>query len=262
MQARISQLFIYPLKSARGLSVDALQLGHRGVAMDRRWMLIDRKGGFVSQRSHPQMALLGTEIVGSQLFLLGPRGTRFKVPPASGAELWTQVWEHRVRARRVGEAARAFVRWALEDPGLDMVEVASGPPRIKHKFGQKGPVAFADGYPLLMGNQASLADLNGRLHNPVGWERFRPNVVVEGLSPFQEESLGKFTLGELSMFMPKPCERCVIINTEQSTGKRCKEPLRTLASYRRDGATVNFGVNLIALTVGCLYRGAPLVIDT
>lgn len=168
--------------------------------------------------------------------------------PASG-EL-----EHRIPVRIFDDDARGAVvgaeadRWFKRFLGVDcrLVYMPDDVVRpVDPRYAQSDDrVGFADGFPLLLLSEASLADLNSRLPEPVTEDRFRPNLVVSGADAFAEDGWRRLRLGGVGLRVAKPCSRCAITTVDQATGERGKEPLRTLDGYRRVGSKVMFGQNL------------------
>lgn len=229
----------------------------RGFAADRRWMLVDERGNFVTQRELAQLALVHTELDGAQLRLTAPRQPELCVPLAyeTGEAREVQIWQDRA----VGASHALGSAWFSDYLGAPH-ELVYMP---EHHQRQVNPmranpgdiVSFADAYPFLMISEASLADLNARLEVPVTMDRFRPNIVISDSEPFAEDGYARVHVGELSFRGPKRCERCVITGVDPVTGERGKEPLRTLAKYRLDDQKVWFGMNLIHDDTGVLRVG-------
>jgi uncharacterized protein YcbX len=256
---RLTSLHVYPVKSARGLSPTEWEAGERGFEGDRRFMIVDREGHFWSQRTVPRMALIDALPEGDRLRLSAP-GLSLEVPlrPAAGEPRRVEVWGDEMDALSLGpEAARAlseFLEGACElvympDESRRQVNPDYAPPGLT--------VGFADGFPYLLTTTASLAEL-ARLGGDVPMDRFRPNLVVEGAAPFEEDGWGEITVGEVCFRVVKPCARCPIPNVDQRTGERGLEPTRTLAQHRKRDGQVWFGQNLIALGRGRLRVGDPV----
>jgi uncharacterized protein YcbX len=243
---RLSSIWIYPVKGLRGIQVTEAEVVRRGLRHDRRWLLVDEAGRVVTQREVPQMTLLRTEIAGETLTVTAPSGQKESLPlrPEDGPRAEVQIWSDRTMAM-VHPQATPFFAAALGRAlrPVFMPEDVLRP--VNPAFGQPGDlVSFADGYPLLIASSASLADLNTRLRQPVPMTRFRPNLVVDGCGPFEEDRWARFRLGDVTFRGVKPCGRCVVVTIDPETAQMNKEPLATLASYRRVGNSVNFGVNL------------------
>lgn len=253
---RIASLHIHPLKSCRGVRVDEAEVGARGLEGDRRWMVVDPEGRFLSQRKVPRMSLVSTRLEGERIVVTAPGVGSHRLPLRleEGPSLSVEVWGDRVEAIEDEEAGAFFSR-ALGRP----CRAVYMPDGSRRPAGSRAPdstlVSFADAYPLLVISEASLVDLNGRLETPVVMERFRPNIVVEGALPFAEDEWREVRMGELRLRGVKRCDRCVVTTIDPETGVGGKEPLKTLAGYRLEEGKVWFGMNLVALDRGKLNVG-------
>jgi uncharacterized protein YcbX len=254
---RVTALYVYPVKSCRGLAVNSAVVDARGFAGDRRFMVVDAQGQFLTQRAHPRMALIETALTAEKLTLssvsqgsvsVSLSGLRSPVSSVS-------VWKDSVTADDCGEAP---AQWLGDFLGLSCRLVRAGLaysrpiPRQKIPAGLDVPggspheVSFADAFPFLAISEESLADLNARLDSPLPMDRFRPNLVVAGGAPYSEDTWSRFRIGEVVFHGTTRCGRCVVTTTDQLTAERAQEPLRTLSTYRRDTeGTVMFGRNLI-----------------
>lgn len=254
---RVTALHLYPVKSCRGVSVDAVELDRRGPAGDRRWMVVDEDGRFVSQRDEPRLALVDVAVTGGMLVLAAGDLTSLALPETidRGPRVEVEVWRDRVPAIEHEEGSRFmsdFLGRALRLVHMpDDVERPVSPARAK----PGDIVGFADAYPLLVISEESLAELNARLDTPIAMARFRPNVVVAGGAPFVEDSFARVQIGGVSFRGPKRCDRCSVTTVDPETGERGKEPLATLATFRREGNDVFFGMNLIHDGPGTLRVG-------
>jgi uncharacterized protein YcbX len=260
---RLTALHIYPIKSAGGFRVQEWDVDSFGLQYDRRWMVIDRGGQFITQRTHPRLALVQPSIDGDILRVTAPGMPALELPlcPAPSVTTTAEVWRDACEAVWTGERPAAWFSEALGTPcGLvhmpaDTVRPADpafAPPGVR--------VSFADAFPFLLISEESLADLNARLPAPLPMNRFRPNLVIGGRGPYVEDSVGAFRLGEIEFRVVKPCDRCMVTTTDQETTERGVEPLRTLATYRKVGGEVMFGQNVIHLGTGRLSVGEPLLV--
>lgn len=252
----VVSLHLYPVKSCRALEVSRAIVAATGLAVegarDREWMVVDAQGRFVTQREHPRMALIEPLVDGGTLRLRVP-GNEPLALRAQGEAREVVVWRSSVRGFDAGDDAAAALSTFL---GADvrLVRFDDALPRACNPdyAGESGATTlFADGYPLLVIGQASLDGLNERLATrgfpAAPMNRFRPNVVVAGLEPHGEDRVDRLVFGDVVLRPVKPCTRCVITTTDQASGERYAEPLRTLATYRRDErfGGVTFGVNAI-----------------
>lgn len=265
-QLLVQDIFIYPIKSLGGIRLAEADVEERGFRYDRRWMLVDKEGVFVTQRLHPQLALLGVNLTerGLDVFHKLEPANRIEIPfdLAMGPDLLVTIWDDQVMAKTV---ATHLNSWFSDFLGFDVSLVVL--PETSHRkmdprYAVQGEsVSFADGMPYLIIGQESLNELNSRLEFPVSMDRFRPNLVFSGGSSFLEDQLRKIKIGNLPFQIVKPCARCVLITVDQQTGKQGKEPLKTLSSYRSVNNKVYFGQNVVALSVGKIRIGDPIQIQ-
>lgn len=249
----IGALAIHPLKSAAAVAVTAMPLDDLGPAWDRRWMLVDAGGRFVTQRTHPRLCRLRAIVApGGALALSAPGMPDLAVPPASGAPVAATVWEDRVRATGTTPEADAWCSAFLGMPVRLVFLPADTVRPVDPRYAGPGHrTGFSDGFPLLLATQASLDHLNARLreagHDAVDWRRFRPNLVVAGDSlPHAEDGWRRLRVGEVELAVVKPCSRCVIPSIDPDTAAKNSQILTILRSYRArgDGKTY-FGQNVI-----------------
>jgi uncharacterized protein YcbX len=260
---RVTGLFVYPVKSCRGVALDEAELCATGLMNDRLWMVVDRHGTFMTQRDWPALARVSAEVIDGNLGLAadGMAAIRVAEPDREAATRTVTIWRDRCEAATAGpEAARWFTE-LLGTPCQLVRMPASTHRQVDPSLAADGDrVGFADCCPLLLISQESLDELNRRLDEPVPMDRFRPNIVVDGCDPHAEDDWRRLTVGGLGFRVVKPCARCVITTTDQVTGERGREPLRTLATYRRFGNAVLFGQNLIHDGHGSLRAGDEVVV--
>ncbi len=250
------EVLSYPVKSLAGGGHDAAQVHRWGIAWDRRWMVVDAAGRFMTQREHPRMALLRAAVKDGVLTLWEPGRTPCTVPAgADGARRVVDVWRDEVAAADCGDAVAAWLTAAL-GVGCRLVHLAdTGARRLRADCarGEEEVVSFADGFPVLLASRSSLADLNRRLMTPVPMSRFRPNLVVSGAPAWAEDTWRRVRIGRVVFRVERPCDRCVMTTIDQSTGERPdgNEPLATLGRFRRaDSGKIMFGQNLVPESVG------------
>jgi uncharacterized protein YcbX len=250
----LSGLFIYPVKSLRGFAIPSATVDALGLVGDRRFLVVDAQNQFLTQRALPRMALIETALTAHDLVLRAPHGGSCAVPlrAAGPAELLSvRVWKSEgLLAEDCGVEVAVWLSDFLRHPcRLVRIGEKFHRPIVRPGKAQPGDVvSFADGVPFLILSEASLADLNDRLATPLLLDRFRPNLLVSGCEAFAEDTWPRFQIGTVTFRAAGPCARCVITTTDQRTAERGKEPLRTLATYRRapdDPTDVNFGQNLI-----------------
>ncbi len=263
-QPVLSQLNIYPLKSAGGISLENVIPEARGLAHDRRWMVVDDSGQFMSQRTYPNMALINTSLSTQTLNLNAPGMSKLCLPlfPTEGESQEVEIWSDLCEAWTTNPQA---TKWISEYIGKScaivyMPDHSNRPVDARYAVGEN-QVAFSDGFPLLLISEASLNDLNSRLPESVTMKRFRPNLVVKNTEPYEEDSWKKIIIGECEFNIVKPCSRCILTTVDPENGKFSgKEPLRTLATYRKVNGKVMFGQNLITTIKGELKLGMPVEI--
>jgi uncharacterized protein YcbX len=256
----ISQLFIYPVKSLGGIAVDQLPITDRGARYDRRWMITDVAGRFLTLREHPEMTRLHTAIDGDALIIFDAKDPADKIStplhPAPSAAMSVQIWDDTVTAWICEKTTSDWLSEKLGQP-VDLVYMPDDSRRpVDPAYAPPGSItAFTDGYPLLIIGQSSLDDLNSRLDRPVDMLRFRPNIVFTGGTPFAEDDFTRISIADITMLGVKRCARCVVTTIDPTTGNAGPEPLRTLSTYRRHGNKVDFGMNIVTSGTGILRIG-------
>ena len=249
----LAALHLYPVKSCGGIAVAEATVTGAGLEHDREWMVVTPEGRFVTQRECPRLATVRVALDADTLTLAAEGGGSVAVPlDLRGAPVEVTVWRDRCHAYDQGaEAARWLSEW-LGRP-VQLARFAPEQRRLSDPAWTGGVDAenrFSDGFALLAISRASLADLNARLAVPLAMNRFRPNLELDGLPPYGEDELEDLVAGTLRLRRVKPCTRCTITTTDQSTGKvDGDEPLRTLKTYRWDPRLrgVTFGQNLIVV---------------
>lgn len=258
----VSGVFIYPLKGAAGVAVRSAELDELGFVHDRRWMIVDANGEFVSQRTVPRLALVRAALLDDRVLLRAPGAAPLPLPlvaPAA-ADSSVHIWDDDVLAASAGDNAAAWISAYLGFPAR-IVGLAPGAVRPVNPGYARRPtdrVAFVDAFPCLLISQAALDALNLRLALPVPMNRFRPNLVVERTIAHAEDGWKRIRTGTVVFNVVKPCSRCVVTTVDQSAGVAGDEPLRTLSGYRRVGGKVMFGQNLIHRAPGRVSVGDPV----
>lgn len=262
--ALLTALYVYPVKSMRGISCDEAVLTGTGLHRDRRWMVVGTDGRFVTQRNEPRLALVVTRLEPDAVVLSRDGHGSIALPfsPDGGTAVATQVWKDPIEAVDEGDAAANWLTTALGSrQPVRIVRMAPGFRRqLKDpdRFGPDTTTGFADAAPYLVANEGSLDALNRELHSrghaPVPMDRFRPNIVVRGLGPFAEHRMAALEGDGWRLKLVDPCERCVVTTIDQTTAERdpAREPYLTLRRANRapgsDPAPA-FGQNAI-LTAG------------
>lgn len=244
---RISELFVYPIKSCAGTAVDSFKLDRFGPENDRRWMIVDEAGVQITQRERARMALIKPTLTNTGLQVNYRRQTLAVDTPSLGRPLSVQVWADQVSALDAGDMAAEFVSGVLETPARLVWMPETTERAVDPDYASKQEtVGFADGFPLLLIAQASLDDLNTRLEQAVPMNRFRPNIVVDGCEAFAEDSWHSLKNDDCELQVVKPCARCVMPSVIQETAEKDTAILRALASYRRgEDRQTYFGQNLL-----------------
>ncbi len=265
VQATVSGLFVHPVKSCAGVALGEARLMATGLDLDRAWMVVDADGRFVTQRELPRMVLVRPQIKALEVLLRAPGmlalhlGLNEVERPAR-----VQVWDDTLDAWDMGDVAAQWFSDFLGRPGLRLARFDPEVTRLASRQwtgGLEAPIEFADGFPLLVLGEASLAELNRRLgvagHAAVGMERFRPNLVLAGLEAHDEDRLSELRIatdeGEVLLRLVKPCPRCPIPNVDPATGRTSPEVLEALRPYRADArldGALTFGMNAV------IVRGA------
>jgi uncharacterized protein len=256
---------IYPMKGGRAIDLTESAVEPWGLAGDRRWLLVDSEYRFISQREHASLARVAVRYgPGAGITVSSDGFAPLFVPAPESAELLkVTVWRSTVLASAAGPAADAWFSAYLGEPAR--LVYLDDPTRraVDPAFGRDGDVvSFADGYPLLITNTASLAQLGEWLtadgERPVPMNRFRPSVVVAGDEPWAEDRWRQIRIGDVSFRVAKPCGRCVVTTTDQATGERGTQPLKMLGARRRFGQSLVFGQNLIPGSPGLIRVGDPV----
>ncbi|HEY8898321.1 MAG TPA: MOSC N-terminal beta barrel domain-containing protein [Niastella sp.] len=261
----VSELYIYPIKSLGGIALNSASLIERGFEHDRRWMLVNANNEFLTQREVTAMTFLKVQLAEKGLLItnISKPGEELFVPfePTVAETEMVTVWSSRCRAQRVSDEADA---WFSKQLGFTAKLFYMPDATRRYVDGRyahnKEITSFTDGYPLLLIGQASLDDLNSRLEQPVPMNRFRPNVVFTGGTPFQEDYMKHFDINGITFFGVKPCARCVMTTINQQTAEKAKEPLKTLSTYRLKNKKVLFGQNLLHQGTGIISIGDTITI--
>ena len=264
----VDSLHVYPLKGAAGFSPRSWPVDERGLRHDRRFMIVDADGVFISQRTNPRMALIGAAISEAGLRMTSAVGTLDVAFPSSSAPtlratVWDDCFDVRVSdptaSRMLSEVlgAPAQLVW-MPDDCERLTSVKRGEPR-RH-------LSFADAAPLLLTTTAALEELNARLmrggSSAIPMDRFRPNVVIRGASAGADDDWRALRIGSAAFRVSNACKRCKVVTIDQSTGEfKGNEPLSTLATYRAEGPSVTFGQHMMAESSGFINIGDLVAID-
>ena len=266
----VTELAIYPIKSTRRVPVQQARVVTTGFAHDRRWMLVDPDGKFITQRQYPKMVHIVAQpddqgiVVDApgmeEMHILQP-SLQHSLQQESHQRSQVTVWKDQCGALDAGDQV---AQWFSEYMGFNcrLVYMDDGCQRpVDQRYGLASDLtSFSDGFPFLLTSETSLADLNGRLDQPVPMDRFRANIVINGLEAFVEDSWKRIRIGSVEFRVSKACTRCIMTTVDTQTGVKGKEPLQTLASYRRGEKGVLFGMNLNHDSEGVISVGDPVEI--
>ncbi len=260
---KLSEIYIYPVKSLGGIRLKEAEVTDRGLQYDRRWMLIDDNNRFISQREYPQLALFSVSIQDDYLLITDNKTGKILTIGHSPIRPYNHplnviIWDDEVEAWEVSEIANNFFTEALGMPVRLVYMPEESYRKTDGNYSLKGNeiTSFSDGYPILIIGQSSLDDLNNRLAEPITINRFRPNFVFTDGQEFEEDEWHEFTVGGLRFFGVKPCARCIMTTIDPLTGeKKGKEPLLTLNRYRKAGSKILFGQNVLINHVGKVAVG-------
>jgi len=259
MPITVSSLIYYPIKACRGIEVQSVEVERMGLANDRRMMVVTENGDFLTKREYPRLAWVVPTINKDALTLSALDYDSIRIPvQTSGSPVLVNVWSSKnVQAVDQGDAAAQwFSDWLKAS--VRLVHIADGFQRRvnpQYAIDAVDHTGFADGYPILIISEESLADLNTRLETELPMNRFRPNIVVKGCEPYAEDTWNKLCSGDVKLAVVKPCARCEVTTIDKDTLVRSKEPLKTLGAYRKHALGAIFGQNGIPLNGGRLSVG-------
>src|SRR5687768_1169541 len=266
-ELKLSEIWIYPIKSLGGIRLPQASVMEKGLAYDRRWMLVDENGVFMTQRNNPSMALFKLKIEKEELIIVfGPKSISHSIPlHPSRLEKNENViiWDDTVTACEVSKESSAWFSDILGSACrlVYFPEENARAVDAAYKVNNEH-VSLADGYPFLIIGQESLNFLNSKLAQPIPMNRFRPNFVFTGGEPNEEDTWRNFTIGDNRFVGVKPCGRCAIPTINQETAEKSDEPTRTLATYRRNENKILFGQNLLATDHQEVKEGDLITVQT
>ncbi|RZA01217.1 MAG: MOSC domain-containing protein [Sphingobacteriaceae bacterium] len=259
---KISEIYIYPIKSLGGISVNQAEVTDRGFKYDRRWMLIDDNNRFLSQREVATMALLKVSLSEDGLNVVNTTdGNNLFVPytPQKNEFFDVTIWDDTCTTQLVSDEAD---KWFTQALGINckLVYMPDDSHRLTDARYADNITSLSDGYPFMMIGQASLDELNGHLDEALSINRFRPNMVFTGGTPYQEDRINEFTINDISFNGVKLCARCNVTTINQDDASKGKEPLKTLAGYRSKNKKIYFGQNVVHTGVGVVNVGDELIV--
>jgi uncharacterized protein YcbX/ferredoxin len=266
----VSNLYIYPIKSTMGISLPQASIDELGLAFDRRFVISDNSGQFISARTEPTLCLVKTLLTDNGITLSAPAMPTLFLVYENFSEQYknVNVWDDEIAGQLCSTKANSWFSDYLQRP-CQLLYFGRASSRVrKANTDNARRIAFADGYPLLLISQASLDDLNQRLlannQKTVSMANFRPNIVVDNCLPFAEDGWQYIRIGEIEFKVSKPCERCILttVNPENGIKDAKQQPLSTLKTYRQaNSGEVLFGQNLIPLTSGRINKGDKLTVS-
>lgn len=265
MNYSVKSLHIYPIKSLPGIELQTAQLLDYGFQYDRQWMLVDANHQFISQRTVPKMAKLKTHINGNKLIVSTKDNLSIELDlnRQADGDIEVTIWNDTVQASVEEQSINDWFSQQLELP-CQLVKLANKQNRYVDKTfaNNKETVGFADAFPLLVVSQSNIELLNSKLDTPIDMNRFRPNIVVDGLSAHEEDKLQSIVINNIDIKLVKPCERCQIPSIDQQTGEKRGDVLRALLKYRRFNNLIYFGMNGLHQANGIIKAGQTVnVID-
>jgi uncharacterized protein YcbX/ferredoxin len=266
----VSNLYIYPIKSTMGISLPQASIDELGLAFDRRFVISDNSGQFISARTEPTLCLVKTLLTDNGITLSAPTMPTLTLVYENFSEQYknVNVWDDEIAGQLCSTKANSWFSDYLQRP-CQLLYFGKASSRVrKANTDNARKIAFADGYPLLLISQASLNDLNEHLiashQKTVSMANFRPNIVVDNCLPFAEDGWQYIRIGEIEFKVSKPCERCILttVNPENGIKDAQQQPLSTLKTYRQTlSGEVLFGQNLIPLTSGRINQGDKLTVS-
>lgn len=262
-QLKVEQLYYYPVKSLHGVALDAMTLDAFGPAGDRRWMIVDEEGRFVTQREQSRLAQVNAALTSSGLEI-GIPGSEPERVFAGEETRRVLVWRDWVKAQIAAPGPSEKLSEWLGTP-VSLVYMPESTLRaVDNKYvSDERRVSFADGFPFLVTHVASLNMLSERIGQSVDMRRFRPNIVVSGGEPFDEDRWASLSKGGLRLRLVKPCTRCVMTTVHPDEGVRSSDlqPLRELGRFRRTEKGVVFGMNAVHDALGEIRVGDYFDVD-
>jgi uncharacterized protein YcbX len=261
----VSALYIYPVKGLRAVELQETEVTPRGLRHDRRWMLVDADGKFITQREQPKLATLSASVTPAGLRISGnAQSIDISEPHAAAPRLPVKLWKQDIEGFTVsGEADSWFSDYL--SVACRLVFQGELPRAASEKYAPGAEVSYADGFPILVTVTESLDDLNAKMPQALPMDRFRPNIVITGTSAWAEDGWKKIKVGGLTLDIVKPCTRCVVTTTDQLTGEKAgNEPLNTLKTFRLlrtpDLTGVVFGQNAVPLAAGSVKSGDAVTV--
>jgi len=263
----VSGIYVYPIKSLGGISLTESLVEEKGLQYDRRWVLTDNTGLFITQRKYPLLSLLQVSISDDMVTVFQKENPKqkisFGITQQVGEQIPVTIWDDLTTGIEVDTTVS---KWFSDYMNME-VKLLRMPDQERRNVdpryaGNDEIVSFADGYPCLIIGQSSLDELNTKLEKPVLMDRFRPNIVFTGGEPHAEDGIKDFEIDGISFSAVKPCARCVLVTVDQQHGTKSSEPLKTLSKYRTLNNKIMFGQNLIHKGTGTIKIGSEIKIKS
>jgi len=262
---KLTQIYIYPVKSLPGISLNESFVEERGLKYDRRWMLVDPENMFITQRLFPQMIFIDVKIQNEQLVFShrtkSIESLKISITDYPQKKVNVEVWDDTCNAIEYGKEVNDWFTQAINS-SCKLVYMPNATVRKTSTkyFKESKNYSFADGYPFLIIGEESLNYLNSKLDKSVDMEQFRPNLVFSGGSEHDEDNWKNIQIGDLDFSVVKPCARCVITTIDPENGKKNKEPLATLSTYRNFKNKIMFGQNVVGHSEGNIKRNDKITL--
>lgn len=264
MKKWLSQIWVYPIKSLPGFRVAQARVLGKGLEGDRRFMLIDSEGRFVTLREHPELCFFSVQQQADGIVVAHRHfpGTVRLTAPEAGDPIKARIWNDDVTVVEPNKEISQWFSDALQTNYRLVYFPEVNPRQVDPQYSDGSHhVSLSDGYPYLVVSTASVADIASKSGQDIEIQRFRPNFVVKGCTPYEEDSWRKFGLGTARFEGVKPCARCVVPTVNPITAERGVEPLRALNTFRKQNGKVYFGQNVLALSSGLVCERDEIILE-
>ena len=262
--ATLSEIWTYPVKSLKGISLNTAKIEMRGVQYDRRWMIVDSENNFISQRQYASLATIDVSMTGKDIVIIShAMGSSINLPAdgITGEELKVKIWSDTCTAIWQDAEADAWISDYLKTKCKFVYMPDATFRQVDTRYVQKGVgTYFSDEFPFLLTNTRSLDDLSVRAGEVLTMKRFRPNLVINSAEPYEEDDWRRINIGVLEFCIAKLCARCVVTTIDPDSGDKGKEPLAALAQYRKKNKKLYFGQNMVVMDSGILSVGDKVVV--
>ncbi|MGE4133784.1 MAG: MOSC domain-containing protein [Bdellovibrionales bacterium] len=257
-RAQIKELYVYPIKSLRGVRLSEVPIEKSGPALDRQFMIVDKDGQFITQRTHPEMAKIGVSLHDNawiELSLMEHGQVDFGLGEHEPEEIDVKIFKSTMKGQEVSPEVSEWLSEVLKQPVRLVSMVENGGRVFDAENFPEQTTRFTDARPLLVISDASLDLLEQKIGSRMSMARFRPNVVVQGCDPHAEDSWGPIKMGRIQLEPSRACTRCKITTVHPLTGQVGEEPLKTLGTYRQGEKGIEFGYYYVPVSQGSLRTG-------